>query len=102
MNIQLIIQIIVVAFVVIVFGLWLFWQIKKKGLKGFVTEVIIEAEDTFEKGKNQEKMNFVIDKVIALIPMPLSLFITREIVQDFIQKIFDSIKLALDYQKQEG
>jgi F0F1-type ATP synthase membrane subunit a len=99
MNTQLIIQITVVALVVIVFGLWLFWQIKKKGLKGFVTEIIIEAEDTFEEGKNSEKMNFVIDKVIALIPMPLSLFITRETVQDFIQKIFDSIKLALDYKK---
>lgn len=99
MNSQLIIQIVVVALAVIAFGLWLFWQIKKKGLKGFATEMILKAEDIYEKGKNEEKMNYVIDKVIALVPMPLSLFITRETVQDFIQKIFDSIKLALDYKK---
>ena len=99
MNAQLIIQIAVLILVVIAFGLWLFWQIKKKGLKGFVTEMILKAEDEFEEGKNSEKMNFVIDAVIKLIPKPLSLFITRKTIQGFIQKIFDSIKLALDYKK---
>jgi hypothetical protein len=44
-------------------------------------------------------MNYVIDKVIAVIPMPFSLFITRNTIKKFAQKIFDEVKAALDYQK---
>jgi hypothetical protein len=101
MNIQLILEICIIAIIIIAFLIWLFWQIKKQGLKKFAIQMIVKAEDMYEKGKNEEKMNYVIDKVIALIPMPLSLFITRDVVKDFIQKIFDTIKSALDYQKKE-
>lgn len=98
MDIQLITQISIVAIVVIIFIIWLAWQIKKKGLKDFAIDMIIKAEDMFKKGENDEKMNYVIDKVILMIPMPFSLFITRETVKEFIQKIFDDIKKTLDYQ----
>jgi len=75
------------------------WSIKKKGLKGTVVEMIVQAEEKYAQGKNTEKMDYVIDKIITIIPMPLSLFITRDTVKKFIQKIFDEIKIALDYQK---
>lgn len=97
MNIQLIIEIAVTAIIVLLFIFWLVWQIKKKGLKQFVTQMIVKAEDTYDKGQNSEKLNFVIDKVIAMLPKPLQFFITREAVKKFVQSIFDTVKKALDY-----
>ena len=52
---------------------------------------------TVYKGQNSEKLNFVIDKVIAMLPKPLQFFITREAVKKFVQSIFDTVKKALDY-----
>lgn len=79
--------------------LYVAWQIKKNGLRGTVVNFIVEAEKNYMQGANENKLNYVIDKVIALIPAPFSLFITREIVKDFIQKVFDDVKEALDYKK---
>ena len=77
------------------------WQIKKNGLRGTVINFIVEAEQNFIQGANEGKMNYVIDKVIAIIPMPFSLLITRDMVRAFIQKIFDEVKKALDYKEDE-
>lgn len=90
--------VIIALFFIYVIGRIL-WSIKKKGLKGTVIEMIVDAEERYKQGQNSEKLNYVIDKVIAVIPMPLSLFITRDTIKKFIQKIFDEIKIALDYQK---
>lgn len=97
MEAQTIIAIVIVAIVVIAFVIWLAWQIKKKGLKEFATEMIVKAEDMFHKGENTEKLNYVIDKVIGMLPTPLQFFITREAVEKFVQSIFDTVKKALDY-----
>ena len=97
MDTQTIISIIIVALIVIAFVVWLIWQIKKKGLKEFVTEMIVKAEDMYQQGENQEKLNYVIDKVIAMLPTPLQFFITREAVKKFVQSVFDTVKKALDY-----
>ena len=51
----------------------------------------------FNQGDNEGKLNYVIDKIIAMIPAPLSFFITREAVKAFVQSVFDSVKKALDY-----
>ena len=92
-------ELAIVALFFIVVIAYIGWLIKKKGLRAIVIEMIVKAEEKYEQGKNTEKMNYVIDKVIAIIPMPFSLLITRETIQKFIQKIFDEIKEALDYQK---
>lgn len=97
MEAQTIIAIVIVAIVVIAFIIWLIWQIKKKGLKEFATEMIVKAEDMYQQGENQEKLNYVIDKVIAMLPRPLQFFITREAVKNFVQNVFDTVKKALDY-----
>ena len=47
-------------------------------------------------------MNYVIDCIIGLLPMPLRIFITRNTVRKFIQKIFDIVKGALDYIPEEN
>ena len=97
MEAQTIISIVLVALIVIAFIIWLVWQIKKKGLKEFAIEMIIKAEEMYKKGENQEKLNYVIDKVIGMLPVPLQFFITREAVQKFVQSVFDTVKKALDY-----
>ena len=97
MNIELILSIIIVAILVIAFIIHLAWQIKKKGLKQFVVDCIVKAEDIYHKGDNENKLNYVIDKIIAVLPTPLNLFITREIVKKFVQSVFDNVKKALDY-----
>lgn len=97
METQTIISIIIVAILVIAFIIWIAWQIKKKGLKQFATEMIVKAEDMYEQGQNSEKLNFVIDKVIDMLPGVLQFFITREAVKNFVQNVFDTVKKALDY-----
>lgn len=86
----------VLALFLVVAIIYIAWLIKKKGLRGTVIQFILEAESSFNQG--DEKLNYVIDKVIAIIPMPFTLFITRESAKKFIQKIFDEVKTALDYK----
>lgn len=102
MNTQLIISIIIVAIVVVAFFIWIAWQIKKKGLKEFAIDAILEAENLYKKGQNSEKMQSVIDKVKTVllstkIGQILSIFITDEDIRNFIQSVFDNLKKALDY-----
>ncbi len=92
-----IIEIAIVVIAILAFILYLVWQIKKKGLRETAVDLIVKAEDMFKQGDNENKLNYVIDKIIAIIPMPLSLFITRDSVKSFIQSVFDETKKALDY-----
>ncbi len=97
MDIQTTISIASIVLMLIAFFIYIAWQIKKNGLKEFATQMIVKAEDMYKKGQNDEKFNYVVEKVIAMIPMPLQLFITEDMVKNFIQKVFDSVKTALDY-----
>ena len=92
-----IIEIAIVVIAILAFILYLVWQIKKKGLRATAVDLIVKAEEMFRQGDNENKLNYVIDKIIAIIPMPLSLFITRDSVKSFIQSVFDETKKALDY-----
>jgi hypothetical protein len=102
MNPTTIIEIAIVVIAILAFILYLVWQIKKKGLRATAVDLIVKAEDMFKQGDNENKLNYVIDKIIVLIPAPLSFFITREAVREFIQTIFDEVKKALDYVPKEG
>ncbi len=92
-----IIEIAIVVIAILAFILYLVWQIKKKGLRATAVDLIVKAEEMFRQGDNENKLNYVIDKIISIIPMPLSLFITRDSVKSFIQSVFDETKKALDY-----
>lgn len=94
-------ELTIIALFFIATIIYIVWQIKKNGLRGTVVNLIVEAEENFIKGANEGKLNYVIDKVITLVPMPFQLIITRENIRKFIQKIFDEIKEALDYKKKE-
>lgn len=96
-----IIKIIIVNIIGVVCIIYLFWKIKKKGLKTVAIEFIIKAEELYEKGDNESKLNYVIDKVIESIPLPFNIVITRENIKSLVQNIFDSIKSELDYMPKE-
>lgn len=98
MSIQTIISIIVVALVVIASVIFLAYQIKKKGLRKVAINFIVLAEEKFKKGQNSQKFNYVFDAVYEMLPAMLKIFITKQVVKDFIQKVFDEIKVALDYE----
>lgn len=80
---------------------YLYWMIKKNGLIPVVVKMIVAAEDHFEKGANQEKINYVIDSLLEFLPKILRCFITRENVKSFVQKVFNSVKEALDYKAKQ-
>ena len=77
---------------------YLYWMIKKNGLIPVVVKMIVAAEDQFEKGANQEKINYVIDSLLEFLPKIFRYFITRENVKAFVQGVFDDVKEALDYR----
>lgn len=103
MNMQMFSEILAAIVIFIILAIYIGWQIKKKGLRPFAIDMIIKAEDMFEKGKNDEKMNFVISKIkeiigTTLVGKILMHFITDNMIQNFIQSIFDGLKKALDYR----
>ena len=98
MNPVTIIEIAIVVIAILAFILYLVWQIKKKGLRATAVDLIVKAEEMFRQGDNENKLNYVIDKMISIIiPKPLSLFITRDSLKSFVQSVFDETKKALDY-----
>ena len=98
MEVATIIEIAIVVIAILAFILYLVWQIKKKGLRATAVDLIVKAEEMFRQGDNENKLNYVIDKIISItIPKPLSIFITRESVKSFVQSVFDETKKALDY-----
>ena len=98
MNPVTIIEIAIVVIAILAFILYLVWQIKKIGLRATAVDLIVKAEEMFRQGDNENKLNYVIDKIISItIPKPLSLFITRDSVKSFVQSVFDETKKALDY-----
>lgn len=98
MEVATIIEIAIVVIAILAFILYLVWQIKKKGLRETAVDLIVKAEDMFKQGDNENKLNYVIDKIISItIPKPLSIFITRDSVKSFVQSVFDETKKALDY-----
>lgn len=103
MNMQLFTEILAGVLIFIISAIFIGWQIKKKGLKDFAIDLILEAEKLYKKGQNDEKMAFVIltiregiEKTVA--GKILMNFITDEMIQNFIQSVFDGLKKALDYK----
>lgn len=92
-----ILSIIIIAVAVIIAIVFLIYKIKKEGLRPLTISIIVEAEKLYEKGKNEEKFNYVFNIIYENVPGVLKLLFTKENINKFIQKIFDEIKIALDY-----
>lgn len=78
---------------------YLLYRIKKDGLRVTVVDLIVSAEKLFQKGENRQKFEYVVEKIIKLLPAPIRFFITLEAVEDFVQMVFDETKKALDYRE---
>ena len=98
-------SIAVIAIVVIIFlglvAFKLYSNIKLKGLRQTAIDLIVEAENAYEKGKNDEKFKAVFKGLTNALPAYARAFLTEETINFFIQSVFDSIKGALDNQPKE-
>jgi hypothetical protein len=92
-------SIIIIAVAVIIAIVFLFVSIKRLGLRDVATKLIVEAERIVQSGKGSVKFNYVFDKMYEMIPSFLQIFFTKALLVQFIQKVFDEVKIALDYQK---
>jgi hypothetical protein len=90
-------SIVIIALgIVIALGI-IYIAIKNRGLRQVAISLIVEAEKAFEYGKNSEKFNYVYENFYARLPTLLKFILTKENIIMFIQKVFDEIKIALDY-----
>lgn len=87
----------IISLVIIIFFIlfYTFWKIYKNGLRKVAIDLIVEAERTLND--NQEKFDTVCMAIIVRLPFPFSL-IPVSVIKDFVQKVFDEIKVALDYR----
>lgn len=102
MDMQMFTEILTIILLSLVAAIYVGWQIKKKGLKPFVIDLILRAETEFKKGQNEEKMSFVVSAIKEIIGKTIAgkmlmNFITDDMIKNFIQGIFDGLKKALDY-----
>ena len=91
--------IIMLVLVCISILVYLLYRIKKDGLRATVVDLIVSAEKMFKKGENIQKFEYVVDKIIKILPAPIRFFITVEAVENFVQLVFDETKKALDYRE---
>ncbi len=80
---------------------YLIIRIRMEGFKPVIVDLIVKAENMFEHGENREKMEWVVNTLIKIIPAPYNMFITTEGLISFIQSVFDVIKPALDNKPKE-
>ena len=99
-TLSIVVIVVIVALFLGLMGFKLYSNIKLKGLRQTAIDLIVAAEHEFEQGQNSEKMDYVYNALVAFIPAPFRIFITKETVIAFIQKIFDEIKIALDYREE--
>lgn len=89
--------ILIVAILIIAF--FVAWTIYKNGLKATIRSLIVEAERLLDD--NQEKFNSVVSGVLVRLPIPFNL-IPVSFIEKLVQKIFDEVKICLDYRPEEG
>ncbi len=100
MDIQTILQIAIIIIACLIPVAYLIYKIKTKGLRPVAVELIVAAEKEFQSGQGSQKMEYVYNALIALVPQPFKMFITKTAMINFIQNIFDEIKVALDYKEE--
>jgi K+ transporter len=88
--------VLVVAILVVAF--FIAWEIYKNGLKPTIRSLIVEAERLLED--NQDKFNTVVAGVLVRLPIPFNL-IPVSFIEKLVQKIFDEVKICLDYRPEE-
>ena len=74
--------------------------ITKKGLEGIrldVYKLFVEAEKTFKASKQgQQKFDYVIHMARGVLPKPIQLFVSDNMLKEIVQLWFDGVKDLLD------
>lgn len=95
--------IVMIVSELILFGLFLFILIKLlknsklEGLRNSIIKFITKAEALYHQGENDKKFDYVFNKAYELLPAAFRLLISEETLKNFIQLVFDGVKVALDY-----
>lgn len=97
-TLSIVVIVVIVALFLGLMGFKLYSNIKLKGLRQTAIDLIVEAENVYEKGKNNEKFKLVFDGIINSLPAPAKMFLNENTINYFIQTVFDSVKAALDNQ----
>lgn len=87
-------QIIAMVVIIIAVVFFIIWKIYKDGLRKTAIELIVEVERRFKD--NQVKFDTVVNGILVKLPIPFN-FIPASIIAKFVQKVFDEIKICLDY-----
>lgn len=97
-TLSIIVIVVIIALFLGIIAWRLYGSIKLKGLRQTAIDLIVEAEKGYEQGKNNEKFQAVFNGVLSALPAPARLILNESTINYFIQTIFDSIKVALDYE----
>lgn len=66
-TLSIVVIVVIVALFLGLMGFKLYSNIKLKGLRQTAIDLIVEAENVYEKGKNNEKFKLVFDGIIQFI-----------------------------------
>lgn len=86
---------------VTLFVLYMVFKVKRLGIRKFLVELIVLAEQIYEKEQTNEKFEYCFERLYQLLPSYIRLFITKSMIEKFVQLTFDEIKIALDYQEKK-
>lgn len=81
---------------------YLFYLIKKDGLRATAIKFIVKAEEIIGSGHGEAKMDIVIDALTEVLPAPIRLFVTKDTIKGFAQCVFNEVKDALDYKQKDN
>lgn len=88
-------QIVICVLVGLIILTYIIWQVLKNGLRQTCIDLIVKAEDTLKD--NHERFESVVEGIFLRLPFPFNL-IPASLVGAFVQKVFDEVKIALDYR----
>lgn len=86
-------QLVSLAVIIGIIAIYLIINIAKNGLRKTAINLILQAEKILGSGQGQEKMQWVINGLLANIGLKIPV----NILQWFVQDIFDEIKELLEY-----
>lgn len=94
---------IIFVMVVVVLAIFLLVKVMQKVGMEKVRKVVYDgftnAEDAFEHGDNEQKLEYVVQLARSSIPAPFNIFITENSCRKVIELWFKVCKSLLDYKK---
>ena len=96
-------ELIIIALAILSFIAYIFYMCKKEGLRKVALKAILEAEKMYYSTTGKERLQIAINYVYEYIPAYIKVILPKSILEDllqkFIQEIFNQVKELLDYEK---